>query len=803
MAINAIFYENSIPKGTGCLEITGKEGPSGLFIPLHATGISGTFHGPVGSLTLTQTFRFARQAIDHPIEAIYRFPLPGDAAVTEVVAVFGDETIRTRLTERGKAEQEYDEAFKRGKKAVLVTRESPDVFTLHLTGIPPETDVVVRTTVTVIARAVPGGWEVRLPVTIAPRYVRRDESHAGVQANPLLSVIDPLYRVSLDLMVQPAAEVTMVPQGAIVTRTREETWIRIESSRPDHDLVFRWAHATGGEWLTTWAANDPDGSFTYLLGLITPPRGERGERIPREVILVADQSGSMQGGKWNAAARSIGAFLDGLSPDEVFNLCLFSNKALWFSSQGPVPATKDRIEGAKRFLQTTSLFGGTELGVALEQALRQPRLSGIYARHLLVVTDGQVTDEARLFRLVGSEAAASMSRRVSVISIDTAPNAHLALELARIGGGVAKFLTSSEEVDSALQELLASWRAPVLSNAVLTVDRPGIEVNDYRVFSRSGMEAVDIGDLRPETPVFLCSRIPGSSAAPVLTLGKAEGVPIAVATAHPGERDLCISLKVVFGAGRLRTLEYLLNAGYADEELVRRLEKVGYPVPQPDSTLYPENRSQVLHDWIEQLVVGESLRFGIPSSRTAFVGSSDKMGTVPPVTVAVPNALPSEWVCHECAAPILRESIDMIMQPDVKMSVRRSGEVRMSAGKSISPSVPLAPLPLNRVIPALEVQNAMAVLVESVGVAKGSYTLFLTFSHRMKPAGVSLRVEIDGKAVMTWSDIRIRAGDSRVMVPIHVSRPGRLQVFVVDPSGAWNGLQVAVSLRKEEGVMWV
>lgn len=280
-------------------------------------------------------------------------------------------------------------------------------------------------------------------------------------------------------------------------------------------------------------------------------------------------------------------------------------------------------------------------------------------------------------------------------------------------------------------------------------------------------------------------------------------MPIAVATAHPGERDLCISLKVVFGAGRLRTLEYLLNAGYADEELVRRLEKVGYPVPQPDSTLYPENRSQVLHDWLEQLIVRESLRYGIPSSRTAFVGSSDKMGTVPPVTVAVPNALPSEWVCHECAAPILRESIDMIMQPDVKMSVRRSGEVRMSAGKSISPSVPLAPLPLNRVIPALEVQNAMAVLVESVGVAKGSYTLFLTFSHRMKPAGVSLRVEIDGKAVMTWSDIRIRAGDSRVMVPIHVSRPGRLQVFVVDPSGAWNGLQVAVSLRKEEGVMWV
>ncbi|OPZ44983.1 MAG: Vault protein inter-alpha-trypsin [Euryarchaeota archaeon ADurb.BinA087] len=800
MAINAIFYENCVPKGTGILEITGADGPSGLFIPLRATTINGTFHGPLGSLTLTQTFRFARQALDHPIEAIYRFPLPGDAAVTEVVAVFGDETIRTRLTERGKAEREYDEAFKKGKKAVLVTRESPDVFTLHLTGIPPETDVVVRTTFTVLARAVPGGWEVRLPVTIAPRYVRRDESHTGVQANPLLSVTDPLYRISLDLMVQPAAEMTMVPQGAIVTRTREETWIRIDSSRPNHDLLFRWTHTTGEKWLTTWAANDPEGSFTYLLSLITPPGGKPSDRIPREVILVADQSGSMQGGKWNAAAQSIMAFLDGLLPDEVFNLCLFSNQALWFSAKGPVPATKDRIEAAKRFLQTTSLFGGTELGVALEQALRQPRLPGTYARHLLVITDGQVTDEARLFRLVETEAAHPSSRRVSVISIDTAPNSHLALELARVGGGVAKFLTSEEEVEPVLRELLLSWQPPIVSNASLAADQPGLEVNDSRVLA-SG--AIDIGDLRPEMPLFLCSRIPCSPSPPALTLAKREGEIIEIATAHSGECDLGTSAKVLFGAGRLRILEYLLNARYPDEELVQRLERAGYPVPTLDTTVYPENRSQALYEYLDQLIIGESLRYGIPSSRTAFVGVSQKEGTVPPVTVAVPNALPEGWIYQKGSAPVLMECIDMIMQPDVKMSMRRSADMRMSVRKSISPSVPLVSLPMNLVIPALEVKDGTAVLVESSGVAKGSYTLFLTFTQRMKPAGVSLRVEIDGKSVMTWSDAKLRAGDSRIMIPVHVSSPGRLQVFVVDPSGAWNGLHISVSLRKEEGVMWV
>jgi len=73
---------------------------------------------------LSQTFRFSKDVISTPIEAVYRFPLPGDAAVSEVVVTFGDEVIRTKLMERAAAEKTYDKAFEAGKKAVLVTRES-------------------------------------------------------------------------------------------------------------------------------------------------------------------------------------------------------------------------------------------------------------------------------------------------------------------------------------------------------------------------------------------------------------------------------------------------------------------------------------------------------------------------------------------------------------------------------------------------------------------------------------------------------------------------------------------------------
>lgn len=93
MAINAVFYENTVPRGTGVLAIQDDEGATDLFVPLRSTSVAGAFHGPVGSLVVTQTFRFPATAMDRPIEALYRFPLPGDAAVTDVVATFGDETV--------------------------------------------------------------------------------------------------------------------------------------------------------------------------------------------------------------------------------------------------------------------------------------------------------------------------------------------------------------------------------------------------------------------------------------------------------------------------------------------------------------------------------------------------------------------------------------------------------------------------------------------------------------------------------------------------------------------------------------
>ena len=50
----------------------------------------------------------------------------------------------------------------------MATRESPDVFTLRITGIQPDQDVLIQTFFVQLAEPDDEGWTLRVPLTVAP-----------------------------------------------------------------------------------------------------------------------------------------------------------------------------------------------------------------------------------------------------------------------------------------------------------------------------------------------------------------------------------------------------------------------------------------------------------------------------------------------------------------------------------------------------------------------------------------------------------------------------------------------------------
>lgn len=645
--LNTRIFYNSRPDGFGVLEVAGDPPAPGAprrFVPLQRTELTGTVTGPLAVLTLAQTFALPTGA-QGPIEAVYRFPLPGDAAVTGVQVRFGAVEIRTELKEREKAEGEYKAAKQSGRQAALVTRESPDVFTLSVAGVRAGEDVVVSTNYVQVAKAEGAGWSLRVPLTTAPRYVRADEAdsrHADGQ--PLALLRDPGHRFALDVTLAEAERIASNTHALAVEGGR----VRLREGEvfPDRDCVLTWrARAEDRSAFRVWTQADPATDRAYFLALCAPPKFGSAKAVPREVILLVDHSGSMSGAKWEAADWAVERFLAGLSEHDSFALGLFHDTTKWFGERTR-KATPENVRAAVEFLKHNRDQGGTELGVALEQALGRPRSTETPARHVLILTDAEVTDAGRILRLADLESEKPNRRRISVLCIDAAPNSALASELAERGGGVSRFLTSSpddDDVTTALDEVLADWSAPVLTGLTLEVNRAGAEATGRGValVVPGPASAVDVGDLPAGRPVWVLGRAPLGS--DPLTFRLSTGAEV-VAEVRADPAGATQQLKAFFGADRVRRLEYLLTGGTEGEDLRTQVARLGYePAELGEAKVFAENAGEPAKDAVRKLLVRESLAAGVPSSETAFVAVRSEAGQPVRDTVAVANALPAGW----------------------------------------------------------------------------------------------------------------------------------------------------------------
>ncbi len=727
---NPTIYENSQPDGFSVLEIVEPALPERAgnhlrtFVPLQRTELRGTIMGPLASLCLTQIFCFDRQRCADVIEARYRFPLPGDAAITAVTVRFGEVEIAARLEERGAAEAAYAEAKAGGRQAVLTTRETPDLFTLQVAGIQPDQPVVIETAYVQLAhidRRVENsgagegnaisapGWSLRIPLTTAPRYARSDERHSrAAEGQPLALLRDPGHRFVLDLAFHEVATVSSPTHALVATpelvddprspsafaatdepSSSVSTSLRVHLADgeivPDRDCLLRWSppQVSAATTLKLLTHRDEANNRLYFLALITPPvqrpatssqaASLQAAGPTREVTLLVDHSGSMSGPKWAAADWAVEHFLYDLQPADTFALAMFHYETRWFASTLQ-PAAPTTLDHAVQWLKAQQDSGGTELGVALEQALGLPRSpknpTAEVARHLLIVTDAAVSDAARILRLAGEEAVRTNRRRISVLCIDAAPNAFLANELAERGGGVARFLTSDptqQDIVTALDEVLLDWGEPLLVNLQLSVNQPDVTVSGHReVPMRSDGDQrtiIDLGDLVAGRAQWMVGCLPldvaeaqgktltfdlfaGTDAqerlaTQLLTLDSATPTASASSTA---------AIKALFGARRINALEYLMLADLDRQALATQLARLGYEPTtllttenDPATKRYAENRRHESAAIVRPLLVQEALDYGLASAETAFIATRSEAGELVTTSVDVANALPTGW----------------------------------------------------------------------------------------------------------------------------------------------------------------
>ena len=442
--------------------------------------VSGTIL-PVGAvLQVRHVFRSAEPG---PLEVIYAFGLPRDAALRRFRIVAGDFSVDSELKPTPEAEQLYEAGIEAGSLSTLARQYRDGVINLNVGNIRPGETVTVYLEILAGVELRDDGLRFRFPFTLAPTYhaaARSVEAAFGKGEmelpedfdNVVLPIWkkDPqgLHRIGFDLQVAIPADLATLeeigsPSHAVRVRYDKEQHrvsLAPETEVPDRDLVLDIRTSASGPAITG-GVHQGQGNFALVV-----PSAIFGtvERPPRRFVFVVDRSASMGGQCMTQARQAVEACLGALMPEDRFGIVAFDDSIETLSGNLLDGSRRSR-EAARHFLSGIDARGGTELAAGF---LAAAKMLGEQGGDVLVLTDGQVSGTDQI---LASARAATI--RIHCLGIGSASQDRFLTLLARETGGISRFVTPRERVDMAAVELFASIGCPLATK--IGVEAAGVE----------------------------------------------------------------------------------------------------------------------------------------------------------------------------------------------------------------------------------------------------------------------------------------------------------------------------------------
>jgi Ca-activated chloride channel family protein len=416
---------------------------------------------------------------EQPLEVIYSFPLPRDAALRRF-AIRGDGfEVHSELRETAEAVKAYEEGIANGSLAALVRQYGDGIVNLTVGNIRPKEKVTVSLELLAGVELRDDGFRFRFPFTLAPAYHARmrasatgGEAELELPANefgdlmlpPIRKDASSLHEVGFELSVPHQLSVDEIGSPSHSIRVRQgEAAVRValapEKDVPDRDLVLDVRFQ--GNRSQILAGSDSAGKRSFAVVVPSTVFGVRTEH-PHRIAILLDRSGSMQGAPITQARKAIEACLAALSEQDSFLLLAFDDRV---EAMQPAlaPATHEQRERARAFLQQVEARGGTELAAGVREAARALGADG----DVVILTDGQVFGSEKIL----AEARAC-GIRLFCLGIGSASQDRFLSLLARETGGISRFVTPRERVDLAAIDLFASTGRPVASGLIAAGAQP-------------------------------------------------------------------------------------------------------------------------------------------------------------------------------------------------------------------------------------------------------------------------------------------------------------------------------------------
>jgi Ca-activated chloride channel homolog len=396
------------------------------------------------------------------VEGTYLFPLPVDAAVSSFTLWVDGEPVEGQILDAEQARQTYRQIVSSLRDPALLEYAGRGAVQAHIFPIPPQGERRIELEYTQALAAENG----------LVRYVYP----LGTEKYSTW----PLESVAINVDIQSSQPIRAIysPSHTVAISRENENHARAgyeaQNVLPDNDFALYYSIGKNEAFhLMSYRSPLDDDPHGFFLLLLAPSPEQSPQAIPKDVLLVIDRSGSMEGEKFRRAQDALRYVLTHLNPEDRFNLIAFSTGLETYSNR---MNSAEQAGEALAWVERQSAQGSTDINRALlEAATMVDRERPTY---LIFLTDGLPTEGEVVSQKIldNFRAAAPENLRLFPFGVGYDVDTFLLDSLAQENHGASTYVLPGENLEEALSTFYARISTPVLTD--LALDFGSIPVYD-------------------------------------------------------------------------------------------------------------------------------------------------------------------------------------------------------------------------------------------------------------------------------------------------------------------------------------
>jgi Ca-activated chloride channel family protein len=391
---------------------------------------------------------------DTPIEGEYIFPLPAEAAVSSFTLWIDGEPVKGKLLDAEQARQQYEDIVNNLRDPALLEYTGRGAVQAHIYPIPPQGERRIELEYTQALTSDNGLVRYVYPLN-TEKFSAQPLEDVSISvkisaSQPIRAVYSPTHTVNVDR--QDDRHVTAGYEAANV--------------RPDTDfaLYYSIGESQAFHLLTYRDPTDPADPDGFFLALLAPKPDLASRPIPKDVLLVLDHSGSMDGEKFQQVQAAVHYVLTHLNPDDRFDIVSFSTGVDTFA---PSLRPASDAPAASEWVDSVSAEGSTDINRALLEAASLADAER--PTYLLFLTDGLPTEgETDIQQIIANfKEAARPNLRLFPFGVGYDVDTTLLDTLAEQHHGATTYVRPGDALDEILSGFYAKISTPVLTDLKL------------------------------------------------------------------------------------------------------------------------------------------------------------------------------------------------------------------------------------------------------------------------------------------------------------------------------------------------